>query len=86
VVQLRSEILYGVRKNVLLGVKNVKIGTQSPKTESVLLCDKSINQEFCTKQEKICFLGVEKAKISFQGTKSVWSCDISDDISIDQEF
>jgi hypothetical protein len=29
----RSEILYGAGKNIILGVKNVKISHQSPKTE-----------------------------------------------------
>jgi hypothetical protein len=58
---------------MLLGVKKVKIGPQSPKTEFVLqnlyCCVISdIDRKFYTKQEKIYFWGSKSAKISLQGT------------------
>jgi hypothetical protein len=63
----RSEILYILRKYILLGVKKANIGSQNPKTEF-----EAYNQYGCvtypqiinfTWSKKNILLGVKKAKI-----------------------
>jgi hypothetical protein len=70
----RSGILHEVRKNILLGVKKVKISVQSPKTEfeakiSMIVCHVHRSGILHGVRKNI-HLGVKKAKISLQSPKT----------------
>jgi hypothetical protein len=62
----RSGILHGASKNILLGVKKVKISFSARKRnlgpKICLFCDISIDREFYMNQEKIYFWGSKRRK------------------------